>query len=69
MFERIDPVIAGLAHDPRPHGVKKLRGPIHRLRVGRWRVIYAIFDRDEIVIVGKIASRGEDTYDDVAALF
>ncbi len=68
-FARIDPVIAALAQDPRPRGVKKLRGPIHRLRVGQWRLVYAIFDRDQLVVIGKVARRGEDTYDDLAELF
>jgi len=69
VFDRTDPVILGLAQEPRPHGVTKLRGPIHRLRVGQWRLIYAVFDRDQLVLVGKIARRGEDTYDDLAELF
>ena len=68
-FDRIDRAIASLADEPRPTGVTKLHGPIHRLRVGRWRVIYAVFDRDRFVVVGKVARRAEDTYDDVAGLF
>ena len=61
-FEHIVIALHGLQNDPRPFGVKKLRGPIHRIRVGEWRIIYAVFDKDSLVIVGKIARRSENTY-------
>lgn len=66
---RIIDVLAGLPADPRPHGVKKLRGPIHRIRVGDWRVVYAVFERDKLVIAGKIARRSEKTCDGLEGLF
>ena len=58
-----------LGKNPRPPGVKKVRGNIHRVRVGDWRIIYAISDKDRLVIVGKIVRRSEDTYDKVKDLF
>jgi mRNA-degrading endonuclease RelE of RelBE toxin-antitoxin system len=39
------------------------------LRVGPFRIIYAIFDRDELVLVGKIARREKDTYERREELF
>jgi len=39
---------------------KKLHGrPGYRLRVGEWRVIYEIRDEEVLIIVLKIAPRGE----------
>jgi len=67
--ERIVVALRSLPGNPRPRGAKKLRGPIHRIRVGKWRIVYAVFDRDDLVIVGKIARRSEKTYDDVEELF
>ena len=61
-FKRLDKSIWALTQDPRPRGVKKLRGPNYRIRVGDWRVIYSVFDRDRLVIVGKVARRSKRTY-------
>lgn len=58
-----------LADDPRPRQSVKLSGSMYRLRVGSFRAIYAVFDRDQTVIVGKIARREKDTYDRIEELF
>ncbi|MBF0626213.1 MAG: type II toxin-antitoxin system RelE/ParE family toxin [Magnetococcales bacterium] len=53
--------ISGLAENPRATNpnVKKLVGcPEYRLRVGDWRVIYALHHKVLIVEVLKIGSRG-----------
>lgn len=68
-FERIVIALRGLRNNPRPLGVVKLKGPIHRIRVGYWRIIYAVFDKDNLVIVGKIARRSEKTYNKLDGLF
>lgn len=68
-LERVVPVIRALAAEPRPRGARKVRGPIYRVRVGDWRVVYAVFDRDQLVVVGKVARRSERTYRDVDDLF
>ncbi len=52
----------GLARNPRRHGAIKLSGALFRIRVGRWRIIYAVSDQDREVIVVKVARRSEDTY-------
>lgn len=58
--ERIEISISRLAEDPRPSGVKKLRGGIGwRIRVGDYRVVYEIDDRAKEVIVTKIRHRRE----------
>ncbi len=45
---RIFPKIEALAKDSRPRNCHKLRGEknLWRIRVGDYRVIYAIYDRD-----------------------
>ena len=68
-FRRLDKAIWALIQNPRPRGVKKLRGPHYRIRVGNWRVVYAVFDRDQLVIVGKVARRSKHIYERVNELF
>lgn len=68
-LERVVDAIRGLKDNPRPHGVKKIRGPIYRIRVSDWRIVYAVFDKDQLVIVGKIARRSKHTYEGVGELF
>jgi mRNA interferase RelE/StbE len=68
-LERVVGAIRGLGENPRPPGAKKIRGPIYRIRVGDWRIVYAVFDKDQLVIVGKVARRSERTYERVDELF
>lgn len=51
--ERIDRAILTLANDPRPSGVTKLTGYTnqYRIRVGDWRIRYAIEDDKLLVLV------------------
>lgn len=67
--ENIAAAMLALGENPRPPGVKKIRGNIHRVRVGDWRIIYAVSDKDRLVIVGKIVRRSRDTYAGVDDLF
>ena len=61
--ERIVKAIDALAEDPRPDGVKKLRGTDdhYRIRIADYRVIYSIEDQHLIVEVVKVAHR-KDVY-------
>ncbi len=68
-LERIVAGLKQLKDNPRPSGAKKLRDSIYRIQTGDWRIIYAIFDKDNLIIVGKIARRAEDTYDRLKELF
>jgi len=68
-LERIVAAIQRLIDNPRPSGVKKLRGPIYRIRVGDWRIVYAIFEKDNLTVIGKIARRSKDTYKKIKGLF
>ena len=68
-LERIVAAIHELRDNPRTSGAKKLRGPIYRIRVGDWRIVYAIFEKDNLIIVGKITRRSKDTYKRIKNLF
>ena len=57
----IVPRIRALADNPRPPGVKKLKGEQNgwRIRVGDYRVVYEIYDKELLVLVVKIGHRGD----------
>ena len=56
------PILA-LARDPRPAGVVRLPGTAYwRLGVGDLRVVHAIDDERRLVVVLRVARRGESTY-------
>lgn len=61
--QRIVASIRSLGEDPRPHGSEKLAGESdrYRLRVGRYRVIYSIEDRELLVFVVRVGHR-KDVY-------
>ncbi len=63
-YERIQMAIDALALEPRPPGCLKLQdsGSLWRIRVGEYRVIYAIFDRERMVRVAKVERRTGQTY-------
>ena len=53
--------ILALSGDPRPDGAKKLRGGSEnwRIRVGDYRVVYAVDDKVLVVDVRKVGHRKE----------
>ncbi|MBN3947843.1 MAG: type II toxin-antitoxin system RelE/ParE family toxin [Nostoc sp. NMS7] len=59
--ERIQFKIDDLATEPRPNGVKKLKGKenAYRIRVGEYRVIYDIFDNILVVNVVELGHRSK----------
>lgn len=61
VLSRVDRLILRLADDPRPAGCKKLKGyeNLYRLRVGNWRIVYAVEDDKLIVLVIEISPRGQ----------
>ena len=60
---KIAAVIMSLSIEPRPYGSKKLTGTVssYRVRVGDYRVIYEIYEREIVVTVLKISHR-RDVY-------
>lgn len=62
-YSNIKSAIYQLATHPRPPGCKKLKGREgYRIRVGNYRVVYNIFDRELIVDVVTLGHR-KDVYD------
>lgn len=61
--ERLRDAMETLSVNPRPHGNKKLKGRDneYRVRVGSLRIIYAIFDSEQRVVVRDVVDR-KDAY-------
>ena len=63
LLGRIDDAILGLAVDPRPRGCKKLEGRqflnLCRVRVGDWRILYAIEDERLIILILEVVRRDQ----------
>jgi len=68
---RLATAIDRLSENPRRPGMIKLKSPgqIYRVRIGDWRVVYKIVDKDSLVFIGKIVRRSEDTYRDLDEIF
>lgn len=58
---RIAVAIDALRENPRPRGVRKLRGHerLYRIRVGSYRVVYEIDDQAGLIQVTRIRHRRE----------
>jgi len=58
---RVGAVIDRLSQDPRPPGVRKLVGHerLYRIRVGQYRVVYAVDDKEQLIRVTRIRHRRE----------
>jgi len=59
LVQRIIPKIETLGKEPRPKGCRKLRGEknLWRIRVGDYRVIYAIYDNKKVVDIIAVRHR------------
>lgn len=55
-------------NEPRPHGCEHLRDELYRVRLGNYRIVYAIFDDEVVVVVCKVGRRSEKTYRDLEKL-
>ena len=63
MRRRIVRRLEALEDNPRPRGVEKLAGveELYRVRIGTYRIVYIIRDRELVVIVVRIGHR-RDVY-------
>ncbi|MFV2045546.1 MAG: type II toxin-antitoxin system RelE/ParE family toxin [Anaerolineales bacterium] len=63
LLGRIDRAILALAIEPRPSGCKKLVGKqfdnLYRIRIGDWRILYAIEDDRLVVIILDVVRRDQ----------
>jgi mRNA interferase RelE/StbE len=63
--ERVVATMRSLRDDPRPHKSVRLQDNLYRVRVGDYRILYAIFEAELVVFVCKTARRAETTYRDL----
>jgi len=62
-YQKVAGVISDLAQNPRPPNVKKLSDSgLWRVRIGWFRVVYAIDDTARLINIVRVARRREDTY-------
>lgn len=66
--ERVVEAMRSLAIEPRQTGTTHLLENLYRVRVGNYRILYAVFDAELVVLVCKIARRTERTYKDLGAI-
>ena len=58
--QRIVYRIQGLAENPRPRGCERLSDQDkYRLRQGKYRILYQVYDDEVIVLVVRVGKRGE----------
>lgn len=60
LLQRLRQAISALADNPRPPGCKTLVGhdDLYRVRVGDWRISYAVQEDRLVVLVLEVATRG-----------
>ena len=63
-FDKLRVAISSLGNEPRPHGVRKIKGAekAYRIRVGNYRVVYEVYDNENLVLIIQISRRNETTY-------
>jgi mRNA interferase RelE/StbE len=66
--ERLVQAMRSLRDDPRPPGCLQLADTVYRMRVGQYRIVYGVFDKEVIVVVCRVARRPETTYRDLQLL-
>jgi mRNA interferase RelE/StbE len=63
-FERLRSAITTLAGNPRPQGVRKIKGAekVFRIRIDSYRVVYEILEDQKLILLLQVARRTESTY-------
>ncbi|MFA7352967.1 MAG: type II toxin-antitoxin system RelE/ParE family toxin [Dehalococcoidales bacterium] len=63
-FEQLRESLNGLAQQPRPQGVRKIKGleDAYRIRVGSFRIVYDIYDDVLLILILQVSRRNEATY-------
>jgi mRNA interferase RelE/StbE len=63
-FERLRTAIGALADEPRPQGVRKIKGAerAYRIRVGNYRIVYEVYNDDNLVLILQVSRRSDTTY-------
>ncbi|MGD2158829.1 MAG: type II toxin-antitoxin system RelE/ParE family toxin [Anaerolineales bacterium] len=66
--ERVVQTMRSLRENPKPSGCVKLEDSLYRVRQGQYRIIYAVFDEEIVIVICKVARRAEDTYKNLPTL-
>lgn len=64
--QRVRHLVRTLAEHPLPSGARELRGyaGYYRVRLDRWRVIYRVYEDDQVVLVLRVRRKsGPETYE------
>ena len=63
-LEILRAAIRSLAGEPRPRGVRKIMGAesAYRIRAGNYRVVYEVYDKENLVLILHMGRRTETTY-------
>ena len=62
-YKMLARAVSNLGQNPRPPGVKKLADSgLWRVRIARYRIVYAIDDENKLVTIVRVARRKEGTY-------
>ncbi|OGO15094.1 MAG: hypothetical protein A2Z02_05215 [Chloroflexi bacterium RBG_16_48_7] len=63
-YERLRDAVRCLAEEPRPEGVRKIKGAekAYRIRVGNFRIVYKLIDSEKLILILQIVRRSEKTY-------
>lgn len=64
-WERLRAAVQNLAVEPRPAGARKIVTwkYCYSIRVGDYRIVFEVRDKESIVLIIKIGRRNESTYD------
>ena len=62
-FERLRDAVNSLAIEPHLQGVRKIKGAerAYRIRIGNYRVVYEVYDSDNLVLILQVVRRSETT--------
>ena len=66
--ERLVETMRSLRIEPRPHGCEHLQDELFRVKVGEYRIIYAVFDDEVVIVICKLGRRTENTYRNLGTL-
>jgi mRNA interferase RelE/StbE len=63
-FQRLRIAINNLALEPRPYGARKIKSQenSYRIRVGNFRVVYDVLDKETMILLLQVVRRNESTY-------
>ncbi len=61
-YPSISKAIQNLKETPDPVGCKKLLESLYRIRVGDFRIVYWIDDKNRTIVITKVERRRERTY-------